>query len=238
MRSFVFNGTDFGCLTRAKVVEERALSVVPKTAAVPGRAGEAILDVAVPPKVVKLKLFLEPMGKMETAQMVEVRRRLYTTLLVSQGAKLQYEDNYVYRDALCTDAGAWDSLFESGSCELTFTIYDPIAYSRVMRVESGDTFNVGGTWETYPVIEVVSDGSNAITIASADTTTAVTLAGGFVEGAVVVLDYESETVTVEGVAAGQRIALASNFTAMRPGAQRFAFEGVSTHSVKFYERWV
>lgn len=105
-------------------------------------------------------------------------------------------------------------------------------------METGDTFDVGGTWETFPVIEVVADGSNAITIASADTATAVTLTGGFAEGAVVVLDYESETVTVDGTAAGQKIALASNFAAMRPGAQRFTFEGVSKHSIKFYERWV
>lgn len=235
MRSFVFNETDFGCLTRAKVAEERSLSVAPRTSVVPGRAGEAILDVAVPPKIVK---FLEPMGKMDAAQMVEVRRRLHAALLVSQGAIFQYEDNYVYHDALCTDTDAWDSLYESGSCEVTFTIYDPIAYSRIMRVETGNTFDVNGAWVTYPIIEVVADGSDAITVASADTTTAVTLTGGFAEGAVVVLDYESETVTVDGVAAGQRIALASNFASIRPGTQRFTFEGVSEHSIKFYERWV
>lgn len=219
-------------------MSESALAVAPKTAAVPGVAGEAILDVFVPPKVVKLKLFLEPMGKMDAMRMTAVRRKLYAALLATGGAIFQYEDNYVYHDALCTDAGAWDTLFKSGSCELMFTIYDPIAYSRVMRVESGNAFEVGGTWRTYPTIELVADDADTIVVASADTTTAVTLTGGFAAGDEVVIDYESETVTVNGIAAGQRIVLASNFAAMRPGMQTFTFDGVSEHAVKFFERWV
>lgn len=70
MRSFVFNGADFKCLTRVKAVEKRALSVVPKTAVVPNHASEAFLDVrAVLPKIVRLKLLLEPMANTDEAQM-------------------------------------------------------------------------------------------------------------------------------------------------------------------------
>ena len=102
MRSFVFNGTDFGALTRAKVVSESALCVVPKTADVPGRAGAAVLDVSVPPKVVRLKVWLEPMAKLDVAQLVELRHKLGAALLACEGAELQYQDNYVYHDVLCT----------------------------------------------------------------------------------------------------------------------------------------
>ena len=238
MRSFVFNGTDFGALTRAKVVSESALCVVPKTADVPGRAGAAVLDVSVPPKVVRLKVWLEPMAKLDVAQLVELRHKLGAALLACEGAELQYQDNYVYHDVLCTKAEVWDTLYEAGSCELEFTCFDPIAYSRAMRTETADTFEVRGTWPTWPIIELVADGSGAITVASADTTTAVTLTGDFTEGSIVFLDYEHETVFVDGVMSGGRIALPSDFSAMRPGMQRFTFEGVSCHGISFYERWV
>lgn len=238
MRSFVFNGFDFGALTRAKVVSESALCVQAETARVPGRVGEAVLDVTVPPKVVRLKVFLEPMMKTDADGLDAMRRKLHAALLATEPCELRYQDNYAYRDALCTDAGAWDSLFETGSCELCFTMYDPIAYSRVRRTEMAASFEVGGTWETWPSVGVVADGSGEITITNANAATSVTLEGKFASGDVVAIDYECETVTVNGVAASERIALGSTFDALQPGKQRFWFEGCSSHKVSFYERWV
>ncbi|NHM14440.1 phage distal tail protein [Xiamenia xianingshaonis] len=238
MRSFVFNGFDFGALTRAKVVSESALCVKAETARVPRRAGEAVLDVAVPPKVVRMKLFLEPMMKTDANGLDAMRRKLHAALLATEPCEFRYQDNHTYRDALCTDAGAWDTLFEAGVCELGFTMYDPIAYSRVMRTERGTTFEVGGTWKSWPCVEVTADGTGEITVANADAVSAVALEGAFSEGDVVVIDYEHETVRVNGEAASERIALASTFSALRPGVQRFAFSGCTDHKVSFYERWV
>lgn len=238
MRSFVFNGFDFGALTRAKVVAESALCVKAETARVPGRAGEAVMDVAVPPKTVRIKVFLEPLMKADADGLDAMRRKLHAALLATEPCELRYQDSFVYRDALCTDAGAWDSLFKAGSCELGFTAYDPIAYSRVMRTERGATFEVGGTWETWPCVELVADGSDEITVANADAVSAVTLEGPFAAGDAVAIDYEHETVAVNGEDASGRIALASTFSALRPGAQRFAFSGCADHKVRFRERWV
>ncbi len=238
MRSFVFNGHDFGALARAKVVGESALRVSPETARVPGRAGEAVLDVGIPPKVVRLKLFLEPGRKADADALDALRRRLHAALLATSPCELRYQDNFVYRDALCTDAGAWDRLLEAGSCEVEFTVYDPIAYSRVRRVEGGTAFEVRGTWRTWPTVECVADGSGGIAVTNAGEATAVTLEGAFADGDAVVIDYEHEAATVNGEAASERIVLASTFSALRPGAQRFGFAGCRGHKVSFFERWV
>lgn len=237
-RSFVFNGFYFGALTRAKIVSESALCVQAETARVPGRAGEAVLGVTVPPKVVRLKVFLEPMMKTDADGLDAMHRKLHAALLATEPCELRYRDSYAYRDVLCTDAGAWDSLFEAGSCELGFTMYDPIAYSRVMRTERGAAFEVGGTWQSWPCVEVVADGTGEIKVANADAVSAVALEGAFAEGDVVAIDYEHETVCVNGAAASERIALASTFSALRPGTQRFAFSGCTDHKVSFCERWV
>ncbi len=72
MRSFVFNGYDFGALTRAKVVAESALCVSPEAARVPGWASEAVLDAGILPKKVRLKVFLEPKCKVGSDPLARV----------------------------------------------------------------------------------------------------------------------------------------------------------------------
>lgn len=236
MRSIVFGGVDFGALTRAKVVEESALAVKPDVACVPGRAGAAILDAEVPPKVVRVKLFLEPMAKMNPQELDSLRRRLHAALLTISGAELRYSDNYVYRDALCTDAKAWDALFKSRSCELTFTIYDPIAYSRVRRVETAPVFDIGGTWETTPAIEITTKACSFVEVAYGDLR--VGIDSMFAEGDVLALDFESETAALNGKDVSGSIDIYSDFFSLQPGRCALTFIGAASHKVSFYERWV
>lgn len=61
--------------------------------------------------------------------------------------RLPDEPELEYRDAVCTDAGSWSSLFEDGEGEVVFTLLDPVAYGRE-RTETGAAFEVGGSWPT------------------------------------------------------------------------------------------
>lgn len=194
-----------------------------------------MLNVTAPPKVVRLKLFLEPLSKLDVLALDALHHRLHVALLFLEPCELRYSENYIYRNVLCTDASARSSLSTDEVCKVEFACFDPISYSRVKSVETSKTFEVGGTWATWPVVELVADGSEEITVISVDTTMGVMLTGGFAEGAVVAMDYESETATVDGVAASERITLASKFAALRLGAQKLSFAGVSEHSVSFYE---
>lgn len=82
MRGFVFGGVDFGALVRAKVVSESALCVAAETAVVSGVAGAEVLSVAIPPKQVRMKLFLEPVCKVDAERLAHLRHKLHAALMM------------------------------------------------------------------------------------------------------------------------------------------------------------
>lgn len=238
MRAFVFNGVDFGGLCRAKVLEEGPLVVRPVTTGVPGRAGEAIVDCSILPKEMRVRVFLDPVYKMEKAEIESLRHKLYAALLTTKGTTLQHEENYLYRDVLCTDAKTWNALAQYGSCEIVFTLFDPIAYTRVKRIETSQVFSVGGTWETCPEVRVVCAEGSQVGVGTTDGQGAVTVEGTFAAGDVLELNFEHETARLNGVDISSGIALSSDFFTLTPGTCHLVFTGAQSHTVSFFERWV
>ena len=60
----------------------------------------------------------------------------------------------------------------------------------------------------------------------------------FAAGDVVVMDFASEAVTVDGVDAASGVAVESTFFSLLPGAHTLAFSGCSAHTVEWVERWL
>ena len=58
MKSIVFNGVDFSEFCSAEVVEKAALPIVANTMAVPGRAGALLVSGRIPPRAVRVRLFV------------------------------------------------------------------------------------------------------------------------------------------------------------------------------------
>ena len=141
MRSIVYNGVDLSDVCSAEVVEKVALPVVPDAMVVPGRAGALLVTSRVPPRLVRVRLFMDAGFKPGTNGPADIRHRVYATLASTAGGTLRLPDGpeLEYRDAVCTDAGGWSSLFEDSSGEVAFTLYDPVAYG-MARSEQGATF--------------------------------------------------------------------------------------------------
>lgn len=236
MRSFIFNGYDFGELTRAKVISEAPLYVKPE-ANQKTDVGAYVGNVNMPPKVVRLKVFLEPKMKASPEALVAQRRKLDAALLTIAPAELQYQDNYTYRMALCTDASTWDTLLQAGSCELEFTLYEAIAYGDVC--ESAETdIDVKGTAETYPTFEFVVTEGDSVMALSLDKQMFVNVIGTFAGGEIVVIDCEREIVTIDGVDACKDVGFYSDFFSLAPGTNKLAFAGCSAHVTRYQERWL
>lgn len=237
MRSIVYNGVDLSEWCSAEVVEKVALPIVPETMVVPGRAGAMLVSGRIPPRLVRVRLFMDAGYKPGTNGLADIRHRVYSALCSTVGGTLRLpgEPELEYRDAVCTDAGAWSSLFEDGEGEVLFTLLDPVAYGRA-HSETGTSFEVGGSWPSWPTFELVASAGSAVQVGCGDAIVRVEHA--FSGGEVVRVDCETEGVTIDGVDARADVTLASDFFSLMPGNATLAFSGCSAHVTAFNERWL
>ncbi|MBP3885390.1 MAG: phage tail family protein [Olsenella sp.] len=237
MRSIVYNGVDLSEWCSAEVVEKVALPVVPETMVVPGRAGALLVSGHIPPRLVRVRLFMDAGYKPGANGLADIRHRVYAALCSASGGTLRLPDEpeYEYHDAVCIDAGAWSSIFEDGKGEVLFTLLDPVAYGRA-RAETGTTFEVGGSWATWPAFELAAEAGSAVQAGCGGAFVRVEHA--FAGGENVRIDCETEGVTIDGADARAYVALASDFFSLMPGGCELTFSGCTAHMTTFNERWL
>ena len=237
MRSVVFNGVDFSEFSSAEVVERAALPIVANTMVVPGRAGALLVAGRIPPRVVRIRLFMDAGYKPGTNGLADIRHRVYSALCSTSGGTLRLPDEpeFEYNDVVCTNAGAWSSLFEDGHGDVDFTLLDPVAYG-IARREAGASFEVGGTWPTWPTFELVASSGSAVQVGCAGKVARVEHA--FSGGEVVSIDCEREGVTINGTDARADVTLSSDFFSLVPGDCTLTFSGCASHVTAFHERWL
>ena len=172
-----------------------------------------------------------------TNGLADIRHRVYSALCSTDGGTLRLPDEpeLEYRDAVCTDAGAWSSLFEDGHGDVDFTLLDPVAYGMGRR-EVGTSFEVGGTWPTWPAFELVATAGAAVQVGCGGKVVCVEHA--FSGGELVSIDCASEGVAIDGVDARADVTLASDFFTLVPSDCTLVFSGCSSHMTAFHERWL
>lgn len=238
MSSIVYNGHDFSPYVTAELVEPAGHALSPRTLAVPGRPGAVLLGCELPPRALRVRLFLDAGVSLGADERSEIRHELYGWLCAPDGAELELpgEPGLTWRDAVVTDASGWDSLFEDGSCVIELTCFDPVAYGEE-KSSAASALTVGGTWATWPVATLtalagtsvkVADGSGRYVLVERD----------FSAGDEVVVDFAAEAVTVEGEDASADVAVESTFFSLDPGSHTLTFSGCSAHTVSWTERWL
>ena len=237
MRSIIYNGVDLSDVCSAEVIEKVAQPVVPDALAVPGRAGAMIVSGRIPPRTVRVRLFLDAGFKPDVNGLADVRHKVYAALCQPDGGTLVLPDEpeLFYCDAMCTDAGAWSSLFEDGRGEVAFTLYDPVAYG-IERREHSASFRVGGSWPTWPGFERAASAGTAVQICYGGKLLRVEHA--FLGGEVVAIDCEKESVAIDGADARADVTLMSDFFALSPGVCDLLVTGCTSFEVTFRERWL
>ena len=238
MSSIVYNGHDLSQYVTAELVEPAGHALSPRALMVPGRPGAALLGCELPPRVLRVRLFLDAGVTLAAEERSAIRHELYGWLVAPMGAELSLtgEPDLTWRDAVVTDASDWDSLFEDGSCELAFTCFDPVAYGEG-KSSAASTLTVGGTWATWPVVEMTALAGSSVKVADG-LGRYVLVEREFAAGDVVLLDFASEAVTVEGEDASADVAVESTFFSLAPGSHTLAFSGCSAHTVEWVERWL
>lgn len=238
MSSITYNGHDFSDYVSAELLEPAGHALSPRALAVPGRPGAALLGCELPPRVLRVRLFLDAGVTLTAEERSAIRHEMYGWLVAPMGAELSItgEPDLTWRDAVVTDASGWDSLFEDGSCELAFTCFDPVAYGEG-KSSAGTALAVGGTWATWPVVTLTALAGPSVKVADG-LGRYVLVERTFAAGDVVLLDFQREAVTVDGVDASADVAVESTFFSLAPGSHTLAFSGCSAHTVEWVERWL
>lgn len=238
-RSIAFAGHDFAPFCSAVVTARAANPIVAEAISVPGRAGALLVSGRVPPVDVSVRLYLDAGYRPDIAEAAELRARLRSWLTAPHGGTLVLPDDpeVEYRDAMLVGASGWSDLFEAGSCELTFTLFDPVGYG-AERVERAERFEVGGTWPTLPAFELVAAAGSSVGVSHPSSGRAVRVERAFAGGEAVVIDCADESVAVDGSDARADVALGSDFFSLSPGEAVLSASGASDYSVRFTERWL
>lgn len=238
MSSIVYNGHDFSPYVTAELVEPAGHALSPRTLPVPGRPGAVLLGCELPPRALRVRLFLDAGVSLGADERSEIRHELYGWLCAPDGAELELpgEPGLTWRDAVVTGVSDWDSLFEDGSCEVEFTCLDPVAYGDEVT-SAGTALTVGGTWATWPVVTLTALAGDSVKVAD-ELGRYVLVERDFSAEDVVVMDFAAEAVAVEGADASADVAVESTFFSLDPGAHTLAFSGCSAHTVSWTERWL
>ena len=238
MSTLAYNGHDFSEYVTAELVEPAGHALSPRALAVPGRPGAVLRGCELPPRVLRVRLFLDAGVRLSAEERSAIRHELYGWLVAPMGAELSLtgEPDLTWRDAVVTGMSDWDSLFEDGSCELAFTCFDPVAYGEG-KSSAASTFTVGGTWATWPVVEMTALAGSSVKVAD-ELGRYVLVEREFAAGDVVVMDFAAEAVTVDGADASADVAVESTFFSLAPGSHSLAFSGCSAHTVEWVERWL
>lgn len=238
MSSLTYNGHDFSDYVTAELVEPAGHALSPRALAVPGRPGAALLGSELPPRVLRVRLFLDAGVTLTAEERSAIRHELYGWLVAPMGAELSLtgEPGLTWRDAVVTGVSDWDSLFEDGSCELAFTCFDPVAYGDG-KSSAASTLTVGGTWATWPVVTLTALAGPSVKVADG-LGRYVLVERTFAAGDEVLLDFQHEAVTVDGADASADVAVESTFFSLVPGEYTLTFTGCSAHTVAWTERWL
>ena len=244
-RSITFGGHDFSSFSTAEVVLPAAHGISVEAAEVPGRAGAVLLSTRIPPKVLNVRLFLDLADDEGVEGLSAVRHQAASWLASDAGSDLELpgEPGLVYRDAVCTDAGSWDNLFEDGSCELVFTAFDPVAWGQEQEKlaaagSAGLSLLVGGTYRTWPTFVMEASAGGGVVVEDAGAGACVEVERAFLGGEEVVVDCAAGRAWVDGEAADADVTLDSDFFCLEPGSHELSFTGCADFTTNFTERWL
>ncbi len=132
----------------------------------PGRCGAVLLGGEVGARVIRVRLYWDFLRDCDEAARADVRHAVYAALLRPGGGVLVLPGDpcVSYRDAVCTGCGSWSSLFADGSAEIEFTAFDPVGFGASRSSEACE-FVVGGSWPTFPVVEMTACAGKGVSVA-------------------------------------------------------------------------
>lgn len=232
----IFNGSDLSKWFSVSFERRISPELDVATRDVPGLPGARFVRAKVKPLVIPVKLRWKARPG---TSMARLRREVAPVLMASEPRPLVLDDEPdVHYMAIMTTQAALSNLWYTGTCDIEFTAYDPIAYGarRAADLSPAGSFEVGGTWQTDPVV-TARPGGNVTYMRVTDETTGrfVQVSASLTSSSSVVFDMAAPRATVNGRNAA--VTLNSDFFALEPGTASLRLSS-GTGTVEWTERWL
>ena len=231
----IFNGCDLSKWFSVSFERRISPELDVATRDVPGLAGARFVRAKVKPIVIPMKLRWRARPG---ASMARLRREVAPVLMASEPRPLVLDDEPdVHYMAIMTTQAALSNLWYTGTCDIEFTAYDPIAYGRDREtsLSPAATFEVGGTWPTEPIVTARPGGSvSFLRLTDNATGRFVQVTAALTSSSVVVFDMAAPNATVNG--ANAPVTFESDFFALEPGVASLRLSS-GTGTVAWTERW-
>jgi|LAHU01.1.fsa_nt_gb predicted phage tail component-like protein len=234
-----FNGHDLSEYLRINPTRDIMPPYDVVTQDVPGGQGSIYIRTQLNARKIPVsaRLALPPMGHRSVAL---IRHKLESMLMTDGPAPLYLDDEPdIYYMAQLTSPGELTNLWYTGSADLEFTAYDPIAYGadRNKAVSSGGTasFSVGGNSPTWPKFTGTATGA-AVQVKNVDTGQLVKTVNAITSGASVTVDMSEASPSVRVNGNLVPVAVTSDYFSLSPGTARVYVYGASG-TLSWTERW-
>ena len=234
----VFNGFDFSPYLRVNPHRGILPPVSVTTDEVPGREGTSFREARLGELTITVDAELRAGRRDDVA---ELRHRIAPRLLADAPAPLYLPDDpFRYHLAVLDGSSELDVLWRTGQTTLTFRAPDPVMYGVDRSAALGGEAEVwvGGNHETWPVIEVVPTGASLVVESVTAGAAVEVLAEASFDGSkTLVIDCAAAHCELAGLNADARVTLASDYFALRPGANDLRVTG-GAGTVRWTERWL
>ena len=232
---FVFGEKNLAPLLRANPERSIAPEQTHNTADV--QDGEIHLRTQLEPFDISVFLQLRTRKK-HPSDLAELRRKLRGIFYSKEPKKLILPDDPdVYYMASVSDASELSNLWNTGSCTITFHVYDPKAYGRHLThslVAGLNEIHNEATAETYPVFNIRSTGGK-VKVEHVTSGKYVELDATAASGSTVVINMDDEQATINTNRSA--VTLASDFFPLEPGSNQIRVTNGSG-TIEWSERWL
>lgn len=235
----IYNGFDFSPWFKTKLITRSLLPEYEvETEDIPYRPGELFMRAKLKPLTITVRA---EWRARPSDDMAALRRTMAARLVCLKEAPLVLDDerhlglSYM---AVLTSPGELDNLWHTGSAELEFTAYDPIAYGakKTGAVGYNTTLMVGGSYETKPIIRCKAGGNvSYLKLTNMDTGQFVQVTASLSSSIEVVFDMENEQTTVNGT--NHAVDYDSDYFALQPGGNSLRLSSGSG-TIEYTERHV
>lgn len=251
-RSIAFGGYSLAEWTTAEARVSPPVARVAEALEAPGGSGLVPCGTYLAEREIRVRLFLDVEGERDLGALSAARVEMSQHLAQPSPARLRLPGagEYGFEKTVLTDATQWDSLFEDGSCELTFTAYDPRLHGKThTRIgPAGETYaeiENAGSAPARPVVSFTAGAGESVSVrlGRCEVPTLlyepVTVVRPFAGGEKVKVDCELMRVTVNGEPADADVTLESHFFEMPSGICRVEVGGgTGPVSVTITETWL
>lgn len=234
-KQFIYDGVDLTSFFIVEKIDRQLVGTIENSIIdVPGRLGSRHGSTSRKSKriIVTIRL-LDQADK--TAE--RIKDEILPHLIKNEPKRLELPDEpNKYEMCILDGTIDWNRLFTGARVPLIFINPEGVSFSKADKKVTTTEFTNDGTAPTFMILNVISTGINPATVTNPDTNDTVTIEGLAI-GDQIKVNFEEETVEVNGVLTMSTLWLESDFFMIGHGLNKVELTNLNLVSIEYAERW-